>query len=82
MVTVGTSEHTSENAPGVEPRYYPGSYFDTNSISMANNSDNVIFSGDSGTTPVLRVDLGFTTAGGFRLRTRLRDNSSRWNLSP
>jgi hypothetical protein len=48
---------------------------------MANNSDHVIFYGDSGTTPVLYLDLGYTSAGGYRLRTRIRGNVSVWNNS-
>jgi len=81
LASATTAKYVTDRVPGVEPRYRARFYFDPNSITMANNSDHVIFYGDSGTTPVLQLNLGYTTAGGYRLRTRIRDNSSTWNNS-
>jgi hypothetical protein len=81
LINSTSARYVQGTIPNAEPRYRARFYFDPNSIVMANNADHVIFYGDSGTTPVLQVDLGYTTAAGYRLRTRLRDNSSTWNNS-
>jgi hypothetical protein len=81
LASATTARYVTDSAPGVETRYRARFYFDPNSTTMANNADHVVFYGDSGTTPVLQLDLGYTTAGGYRLRTRIRDNSSTWNNS-
>jgi RHS repeat-associated protein len=81
LASATTAKYVTSAAPAVEPRFRARFYFDSNSIVMANNADHVIFYGDSGTTPVIQVDLGYTTAGGYRLRARIRDNSSTWNNS-
>ena len=81
LAAATTAKYLTDNAPGVETRYRARFYFDPNSIVMANNADHVLFYADSGTTAVLEVDFGYTTAGGYRLRVRNRDNASAWNNS-
>jgi len=81
LASATTAKYVTDSVPGVEPRYRARFYLDPNSTTMANNADHVLFYGDSGTTPVLQLDLGYTTAGGYRLRTRIRDNASIWNNS-
>jgi RHS repeat-associated protein len=81
LASATTAKYVTDNAPGVETRYRARFYFDPNSITIANSADHVLFYADSGTTPVLQLDFGYTTAGGYRLRTRLRDNASIWNNS-
>ena len=81
LASATTAKYVTDSVPGIEPLYRARFYLDPNSITMANNAYHVIFYGDSGTTAVLQVDLGYTTAGGYRLRVRIRDNSSLWNNS-
>jgi len=81
LTSATTAKYVTDNVPGVEPRYRARFYFDPNSTTMANSADHVLLYGDSGTTPALQLDLGYTTAGGYRMRTRIRDNASAWNNS-
>jgi len=64
LTSATTAKYVTDNAPGVEPRYRARFYFDPNSTTMANNADHVLLYGDSNTTAVLQLDLGYTSAGG------------------
>jgi RHS repeat-associated protein len=77
----GGGGYLTDTTPGLESRYRARFYFDPNSITMSNNSDHVIFYGDSGTTAVLKVDFGYTTANGYRLRVGLTNDTSSFTNS-
>jgi hypothetical protein len=64
--------------------FYPRArfYFDPNSITMANNTAHYLFYGYTGTsTVVLRVEFGFTTASGYRLRVAMSNDSTTFTNS-
>lgn len=78
-----TAKYVTNDVPTAETRYRARFYFDPNMTTMANGADHVMLYGFTGTsTQVLELDLGYTTAGGYRLRARLRGNSTTWNDSP
>ncbi len=81
LVNSTTSRYVRDDLPYLEPRYHARLYFDPNSLTMANNNAFYLLYGYSGSTVVLRAELGFTTAGGYRLQVSAVNNASTWTYS-
>ena len=76
--TSTTARYVTDSTPTYESRYRARFYFDPNSITMANNAAHYLLYADSGTTAVLRLEFGYTTANGYRLRVAALNNSTTW----
>ncbi len=82
LINSTTARYVQDTLPYAEPRYRARFYFDPNSSTMGNNDAYYLFYGYTGSsTVVLRVELGFTTAGGYRLRVSALNNASTWSYS-
>ncbi len=79
--TSTASRYVTDTQPNAEPRYRARFYLDPNSISLADITGHYIFYGYHGATVVLRVEFGYTTANGYRLRVALANDSAAFTNS-
>jgi RHS repeat-associated protein len=68
--------YATDDTPTAEPRYRARFYFDPNSITFASLGFAMV-AGYSGTTPVLRLDL-FYSSGSYKVRARILKDDGNW----
>jgi YD repeat-containing protein/parallel beta-helix repeat protein len=84
QVTVNDNNpaYVTDLTPNPETSYRARFYFNPNSIGMANNDQFVIFSADADAgTPIVRIELIYTSRKGYQLRTNTLNNAGRWSNS-
>jgi hypothetical protein len=82
LINDNNSLYVVDESPVAETRYRARFYFNPNSLTMANNDAHYIFYGlTSANVVALRLELGYATTTGYRIRAAVRNNSGTYITS-
>lgn len=79
-ITSDSGTYVLDETPAAEPRYRARFHFDPNTIPINNGNGFYLFSGYSGSTNVLRVEIS-ASGGSYRLRVGALNDATTWASS-